>query len=596
MSYQSISVKDAINSINNSTHGWFLPAIQRPYVWGSRYENEIYICKLFDSILKSYPIGGLIIWNTEEEIPYREFITNYVPGEIPKLVDKGLHSRKDKWLIYDGQQRLQTLFSCLRYTFNNKILVYDLLYNSSEAKDASETGFSFVHKNGEIPWHSIRMNELFSKLPDDDKRTFRKSIMAKKADISDEEEALIEGNVDKIWDIFVKTDLKSLAYFPIKTSNEDVVNEVFERLNTGGMALSLSDLLFTEIKKEQYDFEEDLQVCAKKIYDSTGKGYLFSAYNILQLLNLLVKKAVRIDPKKVKQSEIKEFITTWDKLEKPLVSFFTDYLWGQFRINNASIIPRNLALLPIVVYFYEIFNKGYDFKKISSENLRLINQYLIKSQINDWNLQSYADNFTKIIRELSSKTTEFFNYPLKQIEEYISEKKSRYVDLYEDAFVGYIWFGLKILMPGRVYLFEPDMQGRFNPEIDHIFPKKLNGRTAEYESAVDFIWNMQPTKGEINGFKTNHHPKDFFCDKVKTKNGETINGSKYINEYDFLFPQNENGKIDFNCSIWDKPLEFIQTRRKMMVEYLKTNYGIEFIIEGKSNTEDSKEMPRPEEE
>ena len=120
MSYLGISVKEAINSINNGVNGWFLPAIQRPYVWGSRYENELYICKLFDSILKGYPIGGLIIWNTEEPIPYREFIKDYLPGELPKLVDKGLHGRKDKWLIYDGQQRLQTLYSCLKHTFNEK--------------------------------------------------------------------------------------------------------------------------------------------------------------------------------------------------------------------------------------------------------------------------------------------------------------------------------------------------------------------------------------------------------------------------------------------------------------------------------------------
>lgn len=150
MSYLAISIKEAINFINNNVNGWFLPAIQRPYVWGSRYENELYISKLFDSILKGYPIGGLIIWNTSEEIPYREFIKDYFPGEMAKLVDKGLHARSDKWLIYDGQQRLQTLYSCLKYTFNNKILVFNLLYDLSQQHDPDETGFSFIPKNAAI--------------------------------------------------------------------------------------------------------------------------------------------------------------------------------------------------------------------------------------------------------------------------------------------------------------------------------------------------------------------------------------------------------------------------------------------------------------
>jgi hypothetical protein len=125
---------------------------------------------------------------------------------------------------------------------------------------------------------------------------------------------------------------------------------------------------------------EELQGCSKKIYDSSGKGYLFNAYNILQLIHLIVKRGVRIDPKKVKNSEIIEFKTTWNNLEKPLISFFTDYMWGQFKINNNSIVPRSLALLPVMVYFYEIYNKGYFFKNFNSENLEKINQYFIKSQ------------------------------------------------------------------------------------------------------------------------------------------------------------------------------------------------------------------------
>jgi hypothetical protein len=582
MSYLGISVKEAINNINNGVNGWYLPAIQRPYVWGSRYENEMYICKLFDSILKSYPIGGLIVWNTEEEIPYREFITNYIPGETQKLVDKGLYGRKDKWLIYDGQQRLQTLYSCLRHSFNDKILVYDLLFDLSNGNDPDETGFSFVQKNATIDWHFIRMNELFAKLPDDDKRAFRKDIINKNANITDKEEELVEKSVDVLWDIFVKTETKSLAYFPITTSNEKIVNEVFERLNTGGMALSLADLLFSKIKANYFDFEEELQGCSKKIYDSTGKGYLFSAYSILQLLHLIVKNGVRIDPKKVKTSEIIEFNTSWDNLEKPLLSFFTDYMWGQFKINNSSIVPRNLALLPIMVYFYEVFNKGFVFKNFSSENLKKINKYFIKSQINDWNLQSYADNFTRIIKEKSQNTNELFEFPLLEIENYIQERKLRNIEIFEQTFTGYVWFTLKILTPHRTYQFEPDMQGRFNPEIDHIFPKKLKDRTPEYENKVDVVWNMQPTKGEINGYKTNIHPKEFFTDTAKNNKGESIIGSKYVSDYDFLFPTNKEKQIDFKDKIWIEPIKFIEKRRVEMIEYLKNKYDIVF----KTNTEE----------
>jgi len=130
VSFTPISIKEAIENINATRNGWFLPAVQRPYVWGSRYESEKYICRLFDSILRGYPIGTLIIWNSAKEIPYRNFIDHYADGVIAPFADKNLWERDDKWLVYDGQQRLQTLFSCLKYTLNNRVLTYNLFFDS----------------------------------------------------------------------------------------------------------------------------------------------------------------------------------------------------------------------------------------------------------------------------------------------------------------------------------------------------------------------------------------------------------------------------------------------------------------------------------
>ena len=128
MSYLGMSVKEAVENVNSNVNGWFLPSVQRPYVWGSRYESEKYIAKLFDPILRGYPIGGLIVWNNKNEMPYREFLTDYHNDDISKEVEKGKWSRQDKWLVYDGQQRLQTLFSCLKYSINDRVLVYDLFF------------------------------------------------------------------------------------------------------------------------------------------------------------------------------------------------------------------------------------------------------------------------------------------------------------------------------------------------------------------------------------------------------------------------------------------------------------------------------------
>lgn len=101
MFYQPISLREAVENVNDT---WYLPAIQRPYDWGERDKKESFIYKLFDSIIREYPIGTLIVWNTGKKIPFRPFHDDYDSEKLPRIMDKGLWSRKDKLLIYDGQR------------------------------------------------------------------------------------------------------------------------------------------------------------------------------------------------------------------------------------------------------------------------------------------------------------------------------------------------------------------------------------------------------------------------------------------------------------------------------------------------------------
>lgn len=558
MSYEGISIKEAMESINANVNGWFLPAEQRRYVWGSRYEGELYICKLFDSLLRKYPIGSLIIWNTPLKVEYREFMTDYHDQDFSRIVEMGRWGKEDKWLVYDGQQRLQTIFSCLRYTFNEKVLIYNLLFDSTkEDMEPDETGFSFLEKNHPEPRGHIRMNKLFSESPKE-KTRFRKELLNQWEDLSEKEKDLLENNFDVLWSVFVERDAKSLAIFRINHERENMVNEIFQRLNMGGVALSQSDLLFSRIKGDvRGDFEEILQDFSDKIYFQTGNGYRFSSGEILQLIHLISKGMVRVDPKKIKTKDLAEFDEIWKNLEKPLADYFVDFLWGQFKINREEIIPRKRALLPMLVFFFESYRLGGNFKKFSRETIFNLKQYLISSQINDWNLQGIIDQFAMLTKKAAKENSGF---PLKEMKLLLEKSKRRNTEIFESIFMDYWWFSLKILMPQRVYQFDPDSKGRFNPEIDHIFPKKLKAQDQNYYDGVDVIWNMQPIKGDINNFKKRRHPKEFFS------NDE---GSKYLSQYDFL------PKTDLSDDLWDQPLSFIEERKKLMKVFLKQEYGLE---------------------
>src|SRR4051812_29486917 len=55
-----ITIKQALERIQATEYA--LPAIQREFVWGPDR-----ITRLFDSLMRSYPIGGFLLWKLDKE-------------------------------------------------------------------------------------------------------------------------------------------------------------------------------------------------------------------------------------------------------------------------------------------------------------------------------------------------------------------------------------------------------------------------------------------------------------------------------------------------------------------------------------------------
>lgn len=553
MSYTGISIKDAMEKINTE---WFLPAIQRPYVWGSRYNSERYICKLFDSLYQKYPIGALIFWETGNAVAHREFLRDYHQGDVYKNVPSAQWGRS-KNLVYDGQQRLQTLYSCLNYTFNDRLLVFDLVYNRNDDSDG-ETGFRFVDKDSALKPTEIEMSRLF--IQSSDVSNKRKLRIEKSKGLSEDLCTLVEVNVDILWSIFVEREIKALAYFPVKSSNEDDVNDVFERLNTGGLPLSKSDLLFSKIKAKYYDFEAEMMELSNNL--KTRTKLAFSSYDILQLIHLIVKKQSRIN-ENISDVEIQEFYSVWNELPTALNSFFDDYMCGHFHISHISITRYKNPLLVMLVFFYRLYKNGGKYIKLTADVIKSLDRFFITSQLNGWDLQSYTDNFAKIV--MSNSDTNSF--PEKEIFDYVKTRANREIDIKEAVFRNNLWLSLKITFPHRDFEFDYSMANRFNPELDHIFPRNLAGMDEAYKQYVDVIWNMQPIKGAVNLDKSNHHPKLFFTDG--TDKGKQLSGKKYYNDYDCI--------PEMSSADWDDYSAFIKNRRTKMIEKIKELYDITLI-------------------
>ena len=106
MSYTTITIGDLLADVNSR---YFLPAIQRPFVW-----NSDQVITLIDSLLKGYPISSLMFWAVDEdlkrELRIYNFIENWKPGmqNLPASVNG-----RDVTLVLDGQQRITSLLSLI---------------------------------------------------------------------------------------------------------------------------------------------------------------------------------------------------------------------------------------------------------------------------------------------------------------------------------------------------------------------------------------------------------------------------------------------------------------------------------------------------
>jgi uncharacterized protein with ParB-like and HNH nuclease domain len=75
-----MTVFDLVNHIDD----YYLPAIQREFVWPSAK-----IESLFDSLLRGYPIGTLLLWDVQPpaifDFPFYELIRDFDIRKAPNI-------------------------------------------------------------------------------------------------------------------------------------------------------------------------------------------------------------------------------------------------------------------------------------------------------------------------------------------------------------------------------------------------------------------------------------------------------------------------------------------------------------------------------
>lgn len=132
MGTRTTSVMELLNRIRDGDQ-LVLPDIQREFVW-----REEQIRLLMDSLMRGYPFGALLVWQTQfVAVPFRPFVRDFQPGMTFVTSEKPAKQKME--MVLDGQQRLQSLYLAAFGSYAGRHLYFNITSGSEGAADDADS-------------------------------------------------------------------------------------------------------------------------------------------------------------------------------------------------------------------------------------------------------------------------------------------------------------------------------------------------------------------------------------------------------------------------------------------------------------------------
>lgn len=508
-----MSIRKVVKSLNENEEngGFWLPNIQRPFVW-----REEQIEKLFDSVMRDYPISTLLAWRTKSNMKYRRFIKDYKKG-INLYEQYEGNNNKAKYLVLDGQQRLQSFYIGLKGTYEKKKLCFNILSGKPSMPEETMYKFKFLESDKiKAPWFSV--NELV--MDNSTNKVIKKKCANEfEDDLTIEQIDLIEDNIDKIRNNFVQQEKINIQIIdsvdnPELYSEDDIV-EIFIRYNSGGTVLGKSDLLFSLLTVSWEDANENI---SELLYKLNAQGFKFDRDFILKTCLSLLKKGAAYNVTKFREPTTKEEIQKkWDKIYDAICAV-KDFLYDRTYIRTDKALSSYLMLIPLIYFRYHY--------KDRFNNAIGMDTYILRSLLSGvfgGSPDSMIDNLTKQIDEDE-------DFVLNNIFGEI-RKSGRNLEISEELLLQENYYSKNIHLLFNLWYkdfnYIPSFQNNF-PQVDHIFPQSLlksvkiiNPNTGKRDVLKykwfdrDQIGNLMLLTKEENGpsGKSDIPPVEWFKDK-----------------------------------------------------------------------------------
>ncbi len=539
MSYESTTIAKVINKLNRS---YFLPAIQRPFVW-----KPDQLIRLFDSLMKGYPISSFLFWELKPESKQQweiyKFVENFRFGDTHNEIAET--EGFDVTLVLDGQQRLTSLMLGLRGSYTTKAknkrttnpdawvkqhlfldLLKDPVLDDDEAGIEVSYGFKFFFEppNNSKDHLWIKVGRILE-YNDENKYYEAKDRLKDALDdgVTKAQTRIFEKNLDQLYRMVWKDE--SIAYFTEQSQDYDRVLDIFIRANDGGTKLSKSDLLLSMLtskwdgvnaREEIFNFVEYLNndLTLKNDFD---KDFVMKSCFVLSDL----PHAYNVSNFTKENLDIIK--NNWTKIKKTLGS--TIELVNSFGLDRDTLTSAN-ALLPIAYYLHKTGKSFIGTTTFEAKNTIEINRWLLIALLN--NIFSGHSETTiglskAIVKDNLEKSSDFpIDLLLIGLRTH-GKYSSLNVDFIEDIMqINYskntAFLALSLIQDGVGI-------GNNLFHIDHIFPKSWFttanlqslgvsvSQIEEYQKYANSISNLQILLARENQEKSNQSLEEWIKDR-----------------------------------------------------------------------------------
>jgi hypothetical protein len=456
----------AINQPEGDGGGLWLPNIQRPFVW-----SQDQIARLFDSIMRGYPINTVMFWKTTSAIAHRSFaITWKSEMDLSPLRHTGNGLRK--YFVLDGQQRIQAFAIALRGTYDNAHFCFDVSSDPTQTPEEEEMKFRFAFKE-DYAWPWIRVSEISSwNTPSKRKGGLQQYSPSETS--PDELDRMAE-NVHLLFerlgdDAVVRVmELDSTDTDAAIQYSEDDVLEIFIRANSGGTTLAKSDLLFSLLTSKW----DEAEILIDELLDSVNAGtYNFSRDFVLKLALVLLGEKAAYKVQKFRKPGVREQMEdAWPRIVTAF-QVVRDFVQQHTYMRDDSSLPSNLLLIPFIFQRFE-FPRAWETMTADPIASREFALFLSRASLAGTFAGAKDNLIDALVDEIRSKEGVFDAPSLERVisanGQSVLAKEARLLRAnYGTPLINVV---LSMLYPDPTN-YSPAYSGHL-PTVDHIFPQAL---------------------------------------------------------------------------------------------------------------------------